>query len=126
MKKTRCSRQAAGAGAVLLAAALAAALGLRLLTCFDNKYTAKAQIAQDGVTVIPEDGVRYLVDGWELYPDALLSPADFAAGKVPPRYAVWAKLISSCNVPISRTSWSRCASSAATSAAAAEYPAFSH
>lgn len=90
MKKTRCSRQAAGAGAVLLAAALAVALGLRLLTCFDNKYTAKAQIAQDGVTVIPEDGVRYLVDGWELYPDALLSPADFAAGKVPPRYAVWA------------------------------------
>lgn len=90
MKNIRISQQAAGAGAVLLAAALAALLGLLLLADFDNKYTAKAQISQDGVTVFPEEGVRYLVDGWEMYPDVLLSPADFTAGAVPPRYTTWA------------------------------------
>lgn len=56
-----------------------------LLYHFDNKYTTKAEVAQDGSTLIPfaqtDDGtssgeVSWLVEGWEFYPDQLIEPGD--------------------------------------------------
>lgn len=64
--------------------------GLTILYRVDNKYTAKTEMIQEHVTLLPDDGTAFLVDGWELYPDSLFTPVDFS-GKIPsPRYTVWA------------------------------------
>ncbi len=75
---------------LLVCATLFTLLGLGLLTKYDNKYTAKVQIAQDNKVLLPENGVYYLVDSWELYPDCLLTPADFSDSALMPRYTTWA------------------------------------
>ncbi|MDE7197919.1 MAG: HAMP domain-containing histidine kinase [Lachnospiraceae bacterium] len=64
-------------------------LGLSAVTQFDNKYITKAELTQDNLCVIPEKGYCSLVDGWELYPDALLSPKDFSSG-TQAYYSTWA------------------------------------
>ena len=75
---------------LMLCAAFLSLSGLTLLYRFDNKYTAKTGMVQEHVTLLPADGVSFLVEGWELYPDRLLMPGDFY-GKTPsPRYTVWA------------------------------------
>lgn len=60
--------------------------GIRLLSVYDNKYTKKAQTVQDITSIIPENGICFLVDNWEFYPDQLLFPEDFASGTPSPRY----------------------------------------
>lgn len=64
--------------------------GIRLLSAYDNKYTEKALITQDNKSMIPENGVCFLVDGWEIYPDKLLSPQNFTSGTASPHYLTWA------------------------------------
>lgn len=51
----------------------------------DNKYTFSGPQAQNGVLLLDESFVNenkftYLVDGWEIYRDKLLTPADFKDG----------------------------------------------
>lgn len=73
----------------LAAAAFLTLAGLWAVTRYDNKYIAKAPLTQDDFLQIPENGYVCLVDGWELYPDILLSPADFVSG-TGPCYHTWA------------------------------------
>lgn len=77
---------------VVLIVAVTVALtltGLWIMTHYDNKYIAKAPLTQDYFAQIPENGCVSLVDGWEVYPDALLSSADFAVGTAS-GYRTWA------------------------------------
>lgn len=62
---------------------------IRLLSVYDNKYTKKAQTMQDITSIIPENSICFLVDNWELYPDQLLVPENFATGAPSPRYITW-------------------------------------
>lgn len=64
-------------------------LGLSGITRFDNKYITKAELTQDNLCVIPEKGYYSLVNGWEFYPDVLLSPEDFLSG-TQAYYNTWA------------------------------------
>lgn len=64
-------------------------LGLSAITRFDNKYITKAELTQDNLCVIPEKGYYSLVNGWEFYPDVLLSPEDFLSG-TQAYYNTWA------------------------------------
>lgn len=59
--------------------------GLAAAAVYDNKYITKAAVTQDYFALIPEKGCHALVDGWELYPDLLLSPDDFHQ-ETPPGY----------------------------------------
>lgn len=83
MKKKSLVRAAVPAFALFL---LAFAL-FQVLYQFDNKYTMSPAYGEDGIFSFSQrDLMRplFLIDGWELYPDVCLTPADFAAGKVPP------------------------------------------
>lgn len=62
---------------------------LSFLTRYDNKYISKAAITQEHLALIPEKGYCSLTDGWEFYPDALLTPDDFSSGTLP-HYDTWA------------------------------------
>lgn len=64
-------------------------IGLSIIINHDNKYITKAEITQENFSIIPEKGYCALVDGWELYPDALLSPDDFLF-ETPSYYSTWA------------------------------------
>lgn len=91
MKQTFFNNKTLQLFTIMTAAILVTLAVMRLLSVYDNKYTKKAPVAQDNIAMIPESGCCFLVDGWELYPDRLLSPADFAAGALPsPRYLTWA------------------------------------
>ena len=75
----------------LLGAAVAAALFFALLFRFENKYTARAPVAQDGAALVSAarltaDRLTWLAEGWELYPDALLAPNELKAGSGVPVY----------------------------------------
>lgn len=74
---------------ILLGAAVLTLAGLSFVTRYDNKYIAKARLAQDQFVDIPGNGCYTLVDGWTIYPDVLLSSADFAAG-TDSGYGTWA------------------------------------
>lgn len=67
----------------LLAATAAVAAGCFLLAFrFDNKYTGRAAVSQEGWTFVSQETLSepiYLVDGWQLYVDQLLTPAQIAA-----------------------------------------------
>lgn len=63
-----------------------------LLYHFDNKYTTKAEVSQDGSTMLPsartDDGAPsqktiWLMDGWEFYPDQLIEPGEETGESVP-------------------------------------------
>lgn len=75
---------------LMICAAALSLSGLSILYHADNKYTAKTEMAQEHVTLLPTDGAAFLVDGWELYPDRLLTPSDFSDKMPSPRYTVWA------------------------------------
>lgn len=64
-------------------------IGLLAVTRYDNKYITKAPLTQDQLCLIPENGYCALVNGWELYPDVLLSPGDFSS-ETPPFVTTWA------------------------------------
>lgn len=54
----------------------------------DNKYTAGAPYGRDGLFSFSEQDLNrnrpiFLIDGWELYPDVLLTPADLESGSIP-------------------------------------------
>ena len=72
-----------------LACCLAAGAALWLLFTFDNKYTVRAPLTQDGTVfldagAIGRGALAVPVDGWELWPDALLSPAELETTAVSP------------------------------------------
>lgn len=74
---------------ILLLAATVVAATVCFLPAFryDNKYTGRAAVSQEGGAVASEktlSGPTYLVDGWELYPDRLLTPAQLALEKKTP------------------------------------------
>lgn len=75
---------------LMIGAAFFVLAGLIILSHIDNKYTAKTEMVQEHVTLLPADGAAFLVDGWELYPDRLLTPNDFSDSSPSPRYTVWA------------------------------------
>ena len=67
-------------------AACGAALGIfALLSRFDNKYTMSGALTQDSTlildsNILESDGLIWLPDGWELYPDVLLEPGSGRSG----------------------------------------------
>ena len=75
---------------LMICAAILSLSGLITLYRVDNKYTAKTDMVQEHVTLLPADGAAFLVDGWELYPDRLLMPEDFSDKTPFPGYTVWA------------------------------------
>lgn len=89
MKQTLLTRSALQTILIAAGGILFSLLGLLTLTQYDNKYITKAVLTQDNFCVIPEKGYCSLVDGWELYPDKLLSPEDFS-GETQPYYSTWA------------------------------------
>ena len=73
---------------ILLAAFAAVNLGFLLLYRYDNKYTAPVPQPESGRidlrgTDWPARGVVPLIDGWEYYGGALLSPAELREGGHP-------------------------------------------
>lgn len=90
MEETKAPKTVSRVVVLMICAVFLSLSGLSILYRADNKYTAKTEMAQEHVTLLPADGAAFLVDGWELYPDRLLAPGDFS-GKTPaPRYTVWA------------------------------------
>ncbi len=90
MKHTITSKNMLRSSLLMAVTVLCTLFCLWLFTLYDNKYTLKAEIAQANTVLLPENGLRYLVDGWEIYPDSLLSPADFSAESLPLHYDTWA------------------------------------
>ena len=75
---------------LLLAACLAAGAGFFALYRFDNKYTRPLPVVQEGVCALDpqalaEGELFFLVDGWEFYAGALLTPDELAGGGHTPR-----------------------------------------
>ena len=71
--------------AIFLAAGLAALAAFWVLSRFDNKYTMRPPLAQDGAVevgrdIFVSDDVIWLSEGWELYPDVLLQPGEQGEG----------------------------------------------
>lgn len=68
--------------AVFVTACLLAAIFFLFLYQYDNKYTLRAPVDPNGMTSVDSalqaDRAVYLVEGWQLYPDALLSPKETA------------------------------------------------
>lgn len=89
MKQTLFTKSTLHAILIITGAVLVSMLGLLTVTRYDNKYITKAPLTQGGLCIIPEKGYCSLVDGWEFYPDALLSPQDFSSEKLP-YYSTWA------------------------------------
>lgn len=79
MKQTIFTKYMKQAVLIIAGSAILTLLGLWAITCYDNKYIAKAARTQDNFTQIPPKGYFSLVDGWTLYPDVLLSPEDFTS-----------------------------------------------
>ena len=72
-----------------LACCLLAAAALCLLYRFDNKYTARAALTQDGAVALSagtvDRGALFpAVDGWQLWPDRLLAPGELETSGGPP------------------------------------------
>lgn len=74
---------------ILVSAVILTMAGLSFVTRYDNKYIAKAPLAQDQFVDIRGKGCYALADGWTIYPDVLLFPADFAGG-TDAGYETWA------------------------------------
>lgn len=89
MKQTLFTKSAFYTTLIITGAVIVSLLGLLTITRYDNKYITKAPLTQGGLCIIPEKGYCSLVDGWELYPDALLSPQDFSSNKRS-YYSAWA------------------------------------
>lgn len=91
MEQTRLSKYMSQTVLIIAGTIVVTLLGLSIITCYDNKYIAKAALIQDNFTQIPEKGCYSLVDGWDLYPDVLLSPEDFASPSLQSRavYPAW-------------------------------------
>lgn len=71
--------------AVFLTVCGAALVIFFCLSRFDNKYTMSGTLTQDGTLILDSDflgsdGLIWLSDGWELYPDVLLKPGSGRSG----------------------------------------------
>lgn len=64
-------------------------LWLLFLYRYDNKYTAKVNVSQAGTAAVSDNGVCFLVNGFTIYPDVLLTPKDLAAGTTAVSYPTW-------------------------------------
>lgn len=89
MKQTTLSQSVIRAVAIIVGTIVLTLTALSIMMGYDNKYISKATLTQDNLVLIPEKGYCALVDGWELYPDALLSPEDFSS-ETPACYNTWA------------------------------------
>lgn len=89
MKQTLLTRSSLQTILIITGTIILSLLGLLTINRYDNKYITKAALTQDNLCVIPEKGYCSLVDGWEFYPDILLSPEDFTK-KTPLHYSTWA------------------------------------
>lgn len=89
MKQTLFTKSTVQTILVITGTIIITLLGLSAITRFDNKYITKAELTQDNLCVIPEKGYYSLVNGWEFYPDVLLSPEDFLSG-TQTYYNTWA------------------------------------
>lgn len=71
----------------MIALCLAASAFFFFLYHHDNKYTTEAPPAQDGVFMLEDASkgheVFWLIDGWEFYPDQLISATDQSASYIP-------------------------------------------
>lgn len=91
MKQTILSKYLLPTVLIIASAAALTLFGLSMITCYDNKYIAKAALTQDNFTQIPLKGYSSLVDGWEIYPDVLLFPEDFTDSRTTEAfYHTWA------------------------------------
>lgn len=89
MKQTILTKSAFQTLLVIAGTMMLSLLGLSAITHYDNKYITKASLTQGNLCEIPEKGYCSLVDGWEFYPDILLSPDDFSSKELP-CYSTWA------------------------------------
>lgn len=67
---------------VMASSAFLAVVAILFLYYFDNKYTAGGKQAENGILRLTEEEaenrpVRYLIEGWEYYPEVLLEPGSF-------------------------------------------------
>lgn len=86
MKQRKTTKPAAFGLLYVILTALVTLCALWLLS-FDNKYTTKAELAQESV-LLPENGIAFLVDGWKLYPDSLIASQTYSSDS--PSYSTWA------------------------------------
>ncbi len=89
MKQTILTKSAFQTVLIIAVAIFFSLLGLSAVINYDNKYITKAKLTQENLCIIPEKGYCSLIDGWELYPDVLLSPDDFSSG-TQSYYNTWA------------------------------------
>lgn len=89
MKQTVFSKPAVQTFLVIIGTVILTLFGLSGITRLDNKYITKAELTQDHLCIIPKKGFCSLVDGWELYPDVLLSPENFSS-RAGSYYNAWA------------------------------------
>lgn len=54
-------------------------IALSFLIRYDNKYIVKSSFTQENFAQCPQRGYYSLVDGWELYPDQLLTPEELSS-----------------------------------------------
>lgn len=90
MKRSRIPQTVLRSVWILTGIAFLTLTGLWALSHLDNKYSAKTQILQKNTVLLPEGGTSFLVDGWELYPDRLLTPDDFLSETPTPCHITWA------------------------------------
>ena len=89
MEKKKLPKTVTRVIALMICAAFLSLSGLAILYRVDNKYTAKAEMVQEHVTLLPVSGTAFLVDGWEFYPDRLLTPGGlFSSNSLSPIYGL--------------------------------------
>lgn len=90
MKQTIFSKSMVQVLLIIAGTAAITLLGLSTVNRYDNKYITKAVLTQDNLSIIPEKGYCSLVDGWELYPDVLLTPEELSCETLPYHTKTWA------------------------------------
>lgn len=79
--------------AVVLSAVLAAIISFRCVYLFDNKYRWPGPVGKEGVTDFSdfkEQSLSFLVYGWEVYEDRLLTPEEIHEQELSPDRYVYA------------------------------------
>ncbi len=62
--------------------------GLAILYRVDNKYTAKTEMVQEYVSLLPVSGTAFLVDGWEFTLTVCSRPGTFQFKLLSPIYGL--------------------------------------
>ena len=78
MNKPIFSRNLISSAFVVVLAVFSTLISLHFFDSFDNKYNSIPQNNQENIAMVHEGNLDCLVHGWELYPDVLLAPTDFA------------------------------------------------